>query len=69
MIDPLERPTPEPCPRCQGKMLPAPDDGDSVCFTCGHMAYAEAPADLHLDRPTTYFPCGKKAGLTSTDVS
>ena len=29
-----------PCPRCQGRMLPAPDAGDLVCFSCGHIAYA-----------------------------
>jgi hypothetical protein len=55
-MEPIEGTNLRRCPRCRGKMLPAPDVGDSVCFTCGHVAYPELPANLDLDRqrPTSH---------------
>ena len=34
------------CPRCQGRMFPESESGDLVCFMCGNIVYAVAPADL-----------------------
>jgi len=59
-MGPFERSNLPRCPRCQGKMLPAPDLGDSMCFTCGYMAYAALPADLLLDKQRSTSHAGEK---------
>jgi tRNA(Ile2) C34 agmatinyltransferase TiaS len=43
------------CPRCRGRMFPGGSDGDTACFTCGHVIYSAQPSTLALlDRHPTH---------------